>query len=44
MMIWPSLTSSMIAEGRAPAGMTVTRLARKLPLAWAEQEMAFGLV
>ena len=32
-----------IAEGRAPAGMTVTRLARKLPLAWAEQEMAFGL-
>ncbi|TAL81490.1 MAG: recombinase family protein [Beijerinckiaceae bacterium] len=33
-----------IAEGCAPAEVTVTGLARKLPLSWAEQEMAFGLV
>jgi site-specific DNA recombinase len=33
-----------IAEGRAPADLTVTRLARNLPLAWAEQEEQLGLV
>ncbi len=33
-----------IAEGRAPADLTVTRLARKLPLAWTEQEERLGLV
>jgi hypothetical protein len=33
-----------IAEGRAPADLTVTRLARNLPLSWAEQEEQFGLV
>ena len=27
-----------IAEGRAPAGLAVRRLARSLPLFWAEQE------
>ena len=32
-----------IAEGRAPADLTVTRLARNLPLAWAEQEEQLGL-
>ena len=30
-----------IAAGRAPAGMAVRRLARRLPLAWAEQERRF---
>jgi len=29
-----------IAEGRAPAGLAVRRLARNLPLAWVEQEAA----
>ena len=33
-----------IAEGRAPADLTVTRLARNLPLSWAEQEERLGLV
>ena len=27
-----------IAEGRAPADLTVSRLARKLPMSWKEQE------
>jgi site-specific DNA recombinase len=33
-----------IAEGHAPAGLTVTRLARNLPLAWADQEEQLGIV
>jgi len=33
-----------IAEGRAPAELTVTRLARHLPLSWTEQEEQLGLV
>ena len=33
-----------IAAGRAPADLTVTRLARNLPLTWAEQEEQLGLV
>ena len=33
-----------IAEGHAPADLTVTRLARNLPLAWAEQEEQLGVV
>ena len=33
-----------IAEGRAPADLTVTRLARNLPLSWAKQEGQIGLV
>ena len=33
-----------IAEGRAPADLTVTRLARNLPLAWVEQEEQLGLI
>jgi site-specific DNA recombinase len=32
-----------IAEGRAPGDLTVTRLARNLPLTWAEQEEKLGL-
>jgi site-specific DNA recombinase len=31
-----------IAEGRAPAGLTVTRLVRNLPTVWADQEKQFG--
>src|ERR1700677_1610286 len=31
-----------IAEGRAPADLTVTRLARNLPLTWADQEKQLG--
>jgi site-specific DNA recombinase len=31
-----------IAEGRAPADLTVTRLARNLPTVWAEQEKQLG--
>jgi site-specific DNA recombinase len=33
-----------IAEGRAPGELTVTRLARNLPLSWTEQEEHLGLV
>jgi site-specific DNA recombinase len=33
-----------IAEGWAPADLTVTRLARNLPLSWTEQEEQFGIV
>jgi site-specific DNA recombinase len=33
-----------IAEGRAPADLTVTRLARNLPLSWAKQEEQLGIV
>ena len=33
-----------IAEGRAPADLTVTQLARNLPLSWAEQEEQLGIV
>jgi site-specific DNA recombinase len=33
-----------IAEGRGPAELTVTRLARNLPLSWTEQEEQLGLV
>jgi site-specific DNA recombinase len=32
-----------IAEGRAPADLTVTQLVRNLPLTWAEQEEKLGL-
>jgi site-specific DNA recombinase len=32
-----------IAEGRAPADLTVTRLARNLPTVWADQEEQLGL-
>jgi site-specific DNA recombinase len=32
-----------IAEGRAPANLTVSRLARNLPTVWAEQEEQLGL-
>ena len=32
-----------IAEGRAPADLTVTRLVRALPMVWAEQERHLGL-
>ena len=31
-----------IAEGRAPASLTVTDLARALPLSWAQQERQLG--
>ncbi len=31
-----------IAEGRAPANLTVTRLARNLPTVWADQEKQLG--
>ena len=31
-----------IAEGRAPADLTVTRLVRNLPTAWADQEKQLG--
>ena len=31
-----------IAEGRAPADLTVTRLARNLPTVWADQEKQLG--
>jgi site-specific DNA recombinase len=33
-----------IAEGRAPADLTVTRLVRNLPLTWAKQEQQLGIV
>jgi site-specific DNA recombinase len=33
-----------IAEGRAPAELTVTRLARNLPRAWLKQEERLGIV
>jgi site-specific DNA recombinase len=33
-----------IAESGAPADLTVTRLARNLPLSWAEQEERLGIV
>ena len=33
-----------IAEGRAPADLTITQLARNLPLSWAKQEEQHGLV
>jgi site-specific DNA recombinase len=33
-----------IAEGRAPADLTISRLARGLPLSWAEQEQRLGVV
>ena len=33
-----------IVEGSAPADLTVTRLARNLPLSWAKQEGQIGLV
>jgi hypothetical protein len=33
-----------IAEGRAPADLTVTRLARNLPLSLAKQEEQLGIV
>ena len=33
-----------IAEGRAPADLTVTWLARNLPLSWAKQEEQLGIV
>jgi hypothetical protein len=32
-----------IAEGRAPADLSVSRVARKLPMSWKEQERQFGL-
>jgi hypothetical protein len=32
-----------IAEGRAPANLTVSRLARNLPMSWKDQESRFGL-
>jgi hypothetical protein len=32
-----------IAEGRVPADLTVSRLARKLPMSWKEQEGQLGL-
>lgn len=32
-----------IVDGRAPRGITVSSLARNLPLAWLEQERRFGL-
>jgi hypothetical protein len=32
-----------IANGRAPANLTVTRLVRNLPTVWAEQEKQLGL-
>jgi hypothetical protein len=31
-----------IAEGRVPANLTVTRLVRNLPTAWANQEKQLG--
>jgi site-specific DNA recombinase len=31
-----------IAEGRAPADLTVTRLVRNLPTVWADQEKQLG--
>jgi site-specific DNA recombinase len=34
---------SAIAEGTAPADLTVTGLARALPYSWAEQERSVGL-
>jgi hypothetical protein len=34
---------SAIIEGTAPAGVTVTGLARALPYSWAEQEHSVGL-
>jgi hypothetical protein len=33
-----------IAEGRAPADLTVTRLVRNLPTVWADQEKQLGFV
>jgi site-specific DNA recombinase len=38
------LVIEAIAEGRAPGDLTVTRLARNLPLTWTEQEEQLGLV
>ena len=32
-----------IADGTAPAGLTVTGLAKALPYSWAEQERGIGL-
>jgi len=32
-----------IADGTAPAGLTVSGLAKALPYSWAEQEKKFGL-
>jgi hypothetical protein len=32
-----------IAEGRAPADLSISRLARSLPMAWKDQERRFGL-
>jgi site-specific DNA recombinase len=32
-----------IVDGTAPAGLTVTGLAKALPYSWAEQERAIGL-
>jgi hypothetical protein len=32
-----------IADGRAPADLTITKLARSLPPSWAEQEKHLGL-
>lgn len=33
-----------IADGRAPADLTITQLARTLPLSWAKQEQQLGLL
>jgi hypothetical protein len=38
----PSIIQA-IAEGRAPADLTITKLARSLPPSWAEQEKHLGL-
>jgi hypothetical protein len=38
----PSIIQA-IAEGRAPADLTITKLARSLPPSWAEQEKCLGL-
>jgi hypothetical protein len=34
--------AAALAEGRASADLTVTRLVRNLPTVWAEQEKQFG--
>jgi site-specific DNA recombinase len=38
----PQIVSSIL-EGTAPAGLTITVLARALPWSWAEQERRLGL-
>ena len=38
----PRIVSALL-EGTAPAGLTITALARALPWSWAEQERRLGL-